>query len=492
MENKPNKTSKLLEAINNLDIRKTKIESIPSEISSESIKEIDEWNKSNENIPKSIDKNDPTVVYIGFDFGTSSTKVIVRLPYLENKTSAFPVPLEFRMNDHPHLWKTLVYFNNKTSEFSLYPQKGFIEITNIKTILMDTKKHYKDFAFCEKTKIYLQIEEVTIAYFALLLRLIKGWAYVEAFKPENTLSSNSILQSISKWFSPQTNTDQNYEIKNPLWHLNVGFPASNLDNKKTKLKKIYERIIKKAWILSCKQKKITFENIQKEKELDDTYLYNNFNLTISILPEVCAEIIGLLRQGKHKYGQYLIVDIGASTLDVCFMDYNSTFSSGTFALDKCLVKLLGSELKSWCSGLEDFSETDLIEAIRSSIVKVVSDAYKDFKDQHTYKIWKNEETLPLILCGGGTNNSLHKKAIKEAEKSISNQMVRKGVEHIIFEKPNEIKADASNLNFHRLSVAWGLSFENSDLIKIFYPSEQTPVRYKKKDLSINYIGPEHI
>ena len=77
------------------------------------------------------------------------------------------------MNDHPHLWKTLVYFNNKTSEFSLYPQKGFIEITNIKTILMDTNKHYKTLAFCEKTKIYLQIEEVTIAYFALLLRLIK-------------------------------------------------------------------------------------------------------------------------------------------------------------------------------------------------------------------------------------------------------------------------------------------------------------------------------
>ena len=88
MENKPNKTSKLLEAINNLDIRKTKIESIPIEISSESIKEIEEWDKSNENIPKSIDKNDPTVVYIGFDFVTSSTKVIVRLPYLENKTSA--------------------------------------------------------------------------------------------------------------------------------------------------------------------------------------------------------------------------------------------------------------------------------------------------------------------------------------------------------------------------------------------------------------------
>ena len=43
------------------------------------------------------------------------------------------------MDDHPHLWKTLVYFDEKTSEFSLMPHEGFREITDIKTILMDGK-----------------------------------------------------------------------------------------------------------------------------------------------------------------------------------------------------------------------------------------------------------------------------------------------------------------------------------------------------------------
>ena len=67
------------------------------------------------------------------------------------------------------------------------------------------EKHYKILQF-KKNKIILPFIETTIAYFALLLRIIKGWAVSEAFKPENVLSSNSLLKSISKWFYKEIKT----------------------------------------------------------------------------------------------------------------------------------------------------------------------------------------------------------------------------------------------------------------------------------------------
>ncbi len=478
MNSKTTKTAELLKQISELPTRVTKIKSIPNDISPKTIEDIDRWVRSNDDIPKSIDENNRTEVCIGFDFGTSSTKVIVRLPYLENKTSAFPVPSEFQMDDHhPHLWKTLIYFNEDTSEFSLYPKnKGFVELPNIKTRLMDIKTHEEDMAKCNKTNDCVRIEDITTAYFALMLRLIRGWTFSEAFKPENTLSSNSILDTISKWFSNQKTVIENYEINKPYWNLHVGLPAENVDSK---LNETYEKIINKAWTLCFSNKDVTLENIRNEKPRTCKELDKDFNVTITIVPEVGAEIMGLLKQGKHEVGQYLIVDVGASTLDVCFIDYNKTIQkSGVFPMDKCSVSLLGAELEKWCLNLENFSDDDLIEAIRYSIARVVADVKKDFRHQSTYHIWETEK-LPLIICGGGSNNSLHQKAIKEAEISIGKDLVKKGIERIKYEKPNEIKTNANSDNFHRLSVAWGLSYENAAL-KLFYtPSEQQPVKLKK-------------
>ena len=49
-------------------------------------------------------------------------------------------------------------------------------------------------------------------------------------------------------------------------------------------------------------------------------------MSINVLPEVVAEIIGFMKTDKADFGQYLMIDVGASTLDICFFDYKRTLA----------------------------------------------------------------------------------------------------------------------------------------------------------------------
>ena len=60
----------------------------------------------------------------------------------------------------------------------------------IKTSLMDGKNHP---LAVSNDGNYITFHHATIAYFALLFRIVKGWAVSEAFKSESVQSSNSFL-----------------------------------------------------------------------------------------------------------------------------------------------------------------------------------------------------------------------------------------------------------------------------------------------------------
>tara|TARA_A100001015_G_C15037730_1_gene737420 strand:- start:1998 stop:3470 length:1473 start_codon:yes stop_codon:yes gene_type:complete len=490
MSQNPDKTLLLLNKVSELD-RKAGIPPITKEIKQNTKDLIEKWNNENDKI---IYEGEETVVCIGFDFGTSSTKVIVRTPYENNKSSAFPVPEEFQMDDHPHLWKTLVYFNEKNSEFSLFPQEGFKELTDIKTILMDNQKNNLVSVISKKIKQNFTIKEVTTAYFALLFRIIKGWTVSEAFRPENVLSSNSLLKSISKWFFNETQNDNMVQsITNPMWTLNVGFPAKNLE---TKLKETFDKIVKKAWALSFSNKKITSENILGFKiNIEDKEKFSkDYKCSITVLPEVVAESIGFMKTDKADHSQYLMIDVGASTLDICFFDYNNLGKNNEdqYTIDKTNVVLLGAQIGSWSSELKEFNKTDLIDAINISIVKVVNATKFAFPltSNPRYKIWGTEK-LPVILGGGGINSKLHKDAFEKLNKVLSINLIPKGIEFKYFEKPKEVKT-LINDKFYRLSVAWGLSFPDVEFTGYFLPKDQTHNRPKIKHFADNFIGKDQV
>ena len=78
-------------------------------------------------------RGEPFYITVGFDFGTSSTKIVVNAPYGDGRSFAFLVPEFFQMNDHPHLWKCVLFQNQSTNTFSLAPTINSQQIKNLKT-----------------------------------------------------------------------------------------------------------------------------------------------------------------------------------------------------------------------------------------------------------------------------------------------------------------------------------------------------------------------
>jgi len=78
---------------------------------------------------------------IGFDFGSSCTKIIVKAPFSQRESSfALDVPVFFRMDDHPHLWKAVLCMDEASERFSLVPSAKSCQLTDLKTTLMDIER----------------------------------------------------------------------------------------------------------------------------------------------------------------------------------------------------------------------------------------------------------------------------------------------------------------------------------------------------------------
>ena len=138
---------------------------------------------------------------LGFDFGTSSAKIVVRLPYEAGAPAfAMPVPPFARAEGHKHLWASRLWISD-LGEFSLVPVSGAKILCGIKSGLMRTPR--QPLAWLSGGVAVTPVESAT-AFIALLLQQTRGWAITER---KDTFSLG------------------------PLdWGYNIGFPAASLDD----------------------------------------------------------------------------------------------------------------------------------------------------------------------------------------------------------------------------------------------------------------------
>ncbi len=64
-------------------------------------------------------QRDEFILTIGFDFGTSCSKIIVNAPYAGERSFALVVPDFFQMDGHPHLWKGILSLEKLSERLSL-------------------------------------------------------------------------------------------------------------------------------------------------------------------------------------------------------------------------------------------------------------------------------------------------------------------------------------------------------------------------------------
>ena len=434
-------------------------------LSSNSLEMITSWQNAHRDVCHQIKSPDSETldIIIGFDFGTSSAKIIVNMPYQQEgkKTFAFPVPNEMQADAHSHCWKTLLFINNQTGAFSLTPDDDSTPISEIKSSAMQesvSRILYKH------NDVQLTARELCTAYIGLMLRSVKGWVYSEL---------------LERQFS-------NGDIPQIYWEMHLGLPAAKKDDRRVGER--FEKIAKLAWLLSETDTPLTAANyldwMQPSNDLDS-------NIILSIRPEVVAQTVGFISAGQEDFGSYAIVDIGASTIDICTFNVVNSDSGESHNLFYSSVQLIGAQSPNWLSIVnrdhkQDFSLSDLQHFITVAFGEVVITTKRIKLPNEA--IWK--ETLPVFLCGGGQFSEIHLTALADFKAKYGRHTLGQ-IKYRTPKVPKELNSNCEDGDYHRLSVAWGLSISELDFNRYAMPSDIEDITIDTKvNYEDNYIGAE--
>ncbi len=451
-----------------------------------------ELGNSSQCCPEGHEKDEREVV-IGLDFGTSSVKAVVGDAGLGR---AFAVPFFDDDGINSYLLPSRLYENNEG--YALFGQDPKYR---------DLKLSFLSNPAARKCQIPV------VGFICLILRHIRGWL----FESQNEIYSDCKI----------------------LWTLSVGLPAEyHLEDE---LHDSFEHLVHLAWVASLKKEKINFQSISNlvessDLELDKCGLFGEADeCEVRIIPEIAAQIHGYVNSSKFNDRDrnfYLLVDVGAGSVDSSLFHvkkergkkWSFDFYTSVVApngvmnlhrerlrwwLDNLRQKADAKELlkaledikfpTDWVGALpekfdgyiepieldyEDVDDPDMQFFHNRLCRQVISESYVRAKVENLLGI-HDLENIPTFFCGGGMQLSFYQK-LKEKMKSHPNySWIRAKPRQI--ELPNDMEAPGINRDdYHRLSVAYGLSFLNVKNVKQMKPMMSTLewVDYSWRD---NYV-----
>ena len=377
-------------------------------------------------------------VVIGLDFGTSSTKVIVRLPFEPGEpTIAIPAPAPCRSGDDPYLWQTVLWVN-RDGAFAPWPESGAQVLGALKQGLIQGRAETAIPASC--------VREVTrahagTAYLAFVVRYVKGW--LRANRPDHFRGRRSV------------------------WFVNVGIPTASYDD--LHIFKSYRRIAAAALQLAKIDVPVTLEAV--ELFLDDPHVVEAAGsddtaeaLGVAVFPEAAAEMTGFAKSARNAPGLYLLIDVGAMTLDVCMFRLNQYASQANrYAFMAADVRPLGVDAFHWFLA-EGKTETGFIEQCRHTLNSVVLHT-KRRRDPHA-DTWKPGNDVPVFLAGGGAANRLHQDVVESLDVWLKRDVRNDGIRRLDLPVPAAIDLPEPLAGFGRMAVAWGLSYPPTEIGRI--------------------------
>jgi len=382
---------------------------------------------------------------IGLDFGTSTTKVMVRFPYeAGSPVFAIPAPKHCLSMGHAYLWQTVLWLS-KVGEFAAYPESDAHLLHALKQGVMgphaDIPIDSSDEGSPRATRA-----EAAAAFLAFVVRYTRGW-----------LAKNQPRLFQKRW---------------PVWFLHVGVPAANFDDKT--LLKSYRRVVATALLLANDRAPITVELARR-------FLADNLvsaaadsaddaaKLGVAVTPETAAEAAGFAKSSNTAPGLYLLVDIGAMTLDVCtFRLVQDPPAADIYSLLTAQVRPLGVDAYHWFVGAGKTDE-EFLEQCNRCLWKVVWRT-RGSRDPNA-SAWKAGNALPIFLAGGGASNELHCRIVQQLDPWLREHTDNQGIRLVNLPLPANISPPIQEADFSRLGVAWGLSFPPNEIGDFFPPSE---------------------
>lgn len=429
--------------------------------------------------------SDERDIVIGFDLGTACTKVTLQD---RNLSTAFAVSFgEFAYRANEYFIPTRVFVDD-------FGKIGFepngTQISDIKLHFIENPERS---IFEEKTSD----QKASAIDFA--------GAYI-----------GLVLIQVRRWFHEHKATD--YARSKITWQLNLGIPTRDYENKR--LVEALRLAAITGWNLTldvAQPYEVSIKAVKKARNLAENQIDSNEQQLndvekihpeeVFVTPEIIAEVIGYARSPMRRNGMFLIVDVGATTLDVSTFILHEGDDEDTYPiLFADVAKLGGYELHKTriqkvtdivrnklcvlsdsCDGISplpeheeyfpklseedflDFPNCDREFSKRCSLAmrRVVGATKK--KRNPLSDAWNNG--LPVFLCGGGSEISVYRKSVGDAFDALSPMGIN-GFSFVPLPKPDNFETqDIPHRDYHRFAVSYGLSYSEIDIGKIISQKE---------------------
>ncbi|MBY6014083.1 hypothetical protein KUV75_04100 [Qipengyuania gaetbuli] len=357
---------------------------------------------------------------VGFDFGTSSLKVVVRDPYVAgNPLAALPAPAELRSQGHPYLWQTVVWFDPADETFRLYPTPGAITLEGFKTGIIAGNGSE---AICDEPKI--SRSEGATSFIALHLCHLLGW-YAKEQPLERSKAKNFLA-------------------------INIGVPVATSDNPAAL--QPFKEVVRAAAELACCCEPFTLERVRaalKMVEAED--LPEGFDL----IPELSAALVGYASDPTSPWGAHLLIDVGASTLDMVAFNLVENDDEAQIKAFSASVELLGAAALDIARG-QKIDDADFLKACNHQFSDTYTYACREDIARSNFSPSVRRQDVQLVITGGGCATSVHSSLIARLPGAILGDR-----NHVRPEPPTDIVT--TECDRARLLLAYGLAHDIPDI-----------------------------
>ena len=412
---------------------------------------------------------------IGLDFGTSASKVVIQAPELPGRPGYAVDFGEFSHSSMAYLLPTRLWVT-PNGACNLDRRDGARLVNDIKLELFSRNEHLNSNRGPNRQG--LSSEAAAVAYLALLLRHARMW-FLE--------TKRDIVGHFGKL----------------NWSVNLGVPSPYVEDNDENRR--FRRVGKAAWMLSVLEEHVTVGKAQDElRHLVEAPEYwdrddDGIGCDFDIVPEIVAGAVGYARSDLRREGVHMMIDVGASTVDVCSFllhqrggDRYSILTAdvqqlGTIRLHHERILAIKRRYKKQAQDLRDKHDplTPITEDIepyllsREEILAEVHQAESDLKKcfqsmlqdvicklkvrrAPNEKIWRGR--LPILLIGGGSKLPFFASLVEELGAWVESYSGNEGAVLLPVFVPETLTSKTAE--YHRLAVAWGLSYPALDIGEI--------------------------
>lgn len=390
-------------------------------------------------------------VRMGIDFGTSFTKVALRIAGkvyfvnwegVRNSDQAFLLPGEISR------------LKNNTTKLGR-PGKAIETLGGLKSPFLTRE--------CHDSENYVS----SVVFLAWVMRYSRAWLYER---------HSMIVRS-----------------RRLAWEINIGCPTDPWSS--LALVERYKHVVQCAWKLSQTQGDISMQDARSLLRSSDVRESDIGLDGVNVIPEFVAQIAGYVNSPQRVDGLHLLVDVGAGTMDIAaFNIYRNKQEGadrypifdgaveplGTHILMSARMLLLGNAPRTWedLSGIPSLDQLSKDLCIDASKLQKIDEGYSEVVCQRVYNSlsktkskrypgapeWKGG--LRVFLAGGGSSCAVYQQGVKHAFEKL-------GVKQLVTPFPalHDSIARMDKQEFHRLSVAFGLTYDAESVGKIIRPQE---------------------